>query len=123
MNNMNIFFQCLVIFAFVFNAFALNAFAASCPQPVDMGAKQERSMSFDDSIPCPNHKAPEQSQKDRHCDGICLCFDAALHNVPVLPQVEMPKLFFETVLVTPPSEYIWHSRSIVPLYRPPISLS
>ena len=113
------------IFAFVFNAVSLTAYASSC-------AKGIRSEPAKDVSQMPCHqtadkttKTPEKSSKPGHCKGICFCQHATLgqNTVPVrlVETLALPVFSKNLIPSVGPQNFI----SIVsfPPERPPKQIS
>lgn len=108
---------CIVAFMFLANTITVSAWATPCMQNVSLAASQGMQDSMDEAMPC--HENQQQSPIT-HCDGLCLCVHVmtsqaqAFRNeggviIPVF-QAERHVLTQDNVL----------TRTIKPLFKPPI---
>ena len=109
---------CFVMTLFFVNTMVVSAWSAPCLQSAGIEISQEIPMNMNGDTPCHD----EQQAAQDHCEGLCFCLHATLHQTPV----------FQTSVITPPQlikERIAaiddHATSITPspALRPPIKNS
>lgn len=67
---------------FLANTFAVSAWAKPC---MSMNPVSSISKTTDvDTPPC--HEQQDQQKQAKHCDGLCLCFHAAINQTPTLAE-------------------------------------
>lgn len=82
---------------FFANTFAVSAWAKPCVN-MDMQPSIEKAADMGD-MPC--HGDKQEKSPTQHCDGVCLCLHASIHQTPVLsdsafikaPIIETARLF------------------------------
>lgn len=120
----------LLLFTFVlifaFNTLSLSAFAFDCPDGGDTITMKMKALAKAAQPPCPMHQSkgaiPEKDKKDP-CGGLCLCMHALHAQVLYTPDmIGLPLPVLSAGQWHPVSDHL-SSLSILPLRRPPKTLS
>lgn len=104
-----IYLTCMIIF--LFNSFAITAWAETCVMHQNHTIMAE--------INC--HDMDEETQKDTHCNGICLCEHIELSATPIIPEINLLQepLAHENTVISELETFI--SKTHAPRLRPPIT--
>ena len=108
----------LLIALFFANTIVVSAWGAPCLKQVEIEASYDMAMNMDDEAPC--HDGQQKAQD--HCEGLCFCLHAAIHQTPVVDAlaISAPHLLKERIAALDD-----RAASLIfsPALRPPIQNS
>ncbi len=102
MEKMERFTLMFIAIMFLANTFAVSAWAKPCiNMDINMASSTQQVMDMS-NIPC--HEDKEEKSPTKHCDGVCLCLHASIHQTPILndnsainaPIINAARLFNKT---------------------------
>lgn len=103
-----------MVVMFIAHSFAVSAWAQPCFNMVKIDQEQTTDTA---KMLC--HDRDEQKSPIQHCDGICLCFHASLHQTPLLSgSKSCAAPMFATLRLAHENEHLV-SIAMMPPRRPP----